>query len=253
MKAKSTEKSPAAYNTVHHVADILRDLSRGMNTVTEIAESNKLSKSTVSRLLNMLVSSDLATCDPIHRRFYIGPLVSQLGANPKTNHFRLTNLGADEMNHLSEISHELISLSILVGTRIVHLHIIPSRRDIQVVEGKQVFQGATIKVLFSQLVDKDLELAIDTIKLENVTENSVTDKEELIKQVKEIQTRGYAVTSGERVPGAIAISAPIKKYVFPASLSIIGVESSLKPKIPGLLKELVAATCRISNRLVKKD
>lgn len=252
MTAKSKEKRPA-YNTVSHVADVLRDLSQGINTVTDIAESNQLNKSTVSRLLNMLVSSDLATYDPIHRRFYIGPLVSQLAANPKTNHFRLTNLCVDEMNHLSEISGELISLSILVGIRLVHLQIIPSRRDIQVVEGKPVFQGATSKILLSQLDDQELELAMEAIKLERVTENSVTDKEEFIKQVRETKTQGYAFTSGERISGGIGLSAPIKNYVFPAAISIIGIETGLKSKVPDLTKELIAATGRITGKLAKKD
>jgi IclR family transcriptional regulator, KDG regulon repressor len=245
------QKKPAVYKTVVNVADILRDLSDGINTVTDIAEARQLSKSTVSRLLDMMVYSNLAIYDPIRRRYYLGPLINILAANPKANHFKLVGISTDEIDRLSEISGELVSLSILVGLTVEHLRTIPSRDDIQILERKQVFQGATIKTLLSQLKDEELESIVDLIQLESVTELSVADKNLYIRQIKEIRKNGYSITSGERIPGVVAVSVPVKNYYFPAVLSMIGFESKLKTRTSALLKQMITAADRISDKIEK--
>jgi DNA-binding IclR family transcriptional regulator len=245
------QKKPAVYKTVVNVADILRDLSEGINSVTDIAEARQLSKSTVSRLLDMMVYSKLAIYDPVRRRYHLGPLINILAANPKTNHFKLAGISTNEIDRLSEISGELISLSILVGLTVEHLRTVPSRDDIQILERKQVFQGATIKTLFSQLSDEELESIVDLISLEPVTELSVADKKLYIRQIKEIRENGYSITSGERIPGVIAISVPVKNYYFPAVLSMIGLESKMKSRTSTLLNKMIAAAGRISEKIEK--
>jgi DNA-binding IclR family transcriptional regulator len=45
--------------------------------------------------------------------------------------------------------------------------------------------------------------------LDPVTENTVTDPDELRRQLDEVRKRGYAVTRGERVLGGVGIAAPV--------------------------------------------
>jgi hypothetical protein len=46
-------------------------------------------------------------------------------------------------------------------------------------------------------------------------------------------------------------SAPIKNYIYPAELSILGPESRMQPKLERLLKELVISVRRISENYQK--
>ena len=87
------------------------------------------------------------------------------------------------------------------------------------------------------------------LTLEPLTERTITDKDELIAQLKQIRRQGYAVDAGERIHGAMCISVPIKNYVLPATLGILGPESRMKPRLTDFINELVASGTRISNSL----
>jgi len=156
MKLIPIKDTQTAYKSIFRAAKILTCLSDGKNSVTEIAENCKLSKSTVSRLLSALEKSNLAIRDPLHRKYFLGYLVNRLVGNPKTTHLDLITLSADEMNNLSKICGETVVLDILVGVRNIRLHTIPSVHNIRVYDDNYDLpnldiQGAAIKVLLSQL------------------------------------------------------------------------------------------------------
>jgi IclR family transcriptional regulator, acetate operon repressor len=154
---------------------------------------------------------------------------------------------------LSDISGEMVTLGTMSGIQYIHLHEIQSKHDLRVnEEGRSIrplFMGATTKVLLSQLDDRGLKIAIKNINITPVSANTVTDKGTLLAQVKEIKKRGYDISYGEAVVGAICLSAPIRGYPLPAALSIVGPESRLKPDATPILTELLASTDRISKNM----
>jgi len=243
-----------SYKSISRVADILLCLSNGINTVTEIANYQKTSKSTVSRLLQALTRANLTTQDPVNRRYYLGHLITQLLSNPKTTHNNIIMWAIEEMNHLSEISAETLVLSIMIGIQHIRLHTIPSKHVLRVSEndnliGPQLY-GATAKVLLSQLSDQELRIALKNIDINRITGYSATVyREKFISQLDEIRQQGYALTYGERIPGTLGISAPIRYYTCPAALTIMGPENRLSLRISDLVKELKASTNRISSSI----
>ena len=74
----------------------------------------------------------------------------------------------------------------------------------------------------------------------------VTDKKILMKELKKVREQGYAISYGERIIGALGIAVPIRGYLFPVALSILGPEQRLKPKVKELLKEARESARRIS-------
>ena len=83
-----------------------------------------------------------------------------------------------------------------------------------------------------------------------MTGNNVTDRKVLIAQLKVIKRQGYAVSYGERIAGAMCISAPIKHYSYPVALSVLGPENRLKPRAAEIKEELVTSAARITNSIV---
>jgi len=141
----------------------------------------------------------------------------------------------------------------MTGIQYVHLHEIQSRHDLRVTEEgrktRPLFVGATTKVLLSQFDDNELKIAIKNINITPATTKTVTNKNVLMAQLKEIRKRGYAVSYGETIVGALCTSAPIRNYGLPAALSIVGPESRLKPRVNGLVKELQASADLISKKI----
>jgi IclR family transcriptional regulator, KDG regulon repressor len=245
------------YKSISNAAKILSCVSDGEDSVTRIARLCGLSIPTVSRLLEALNKSNFVIRDPIHRKYYLGPLLDRLVANPRTTHLNLIMLAMDEMEHLSEISGETVNLGILVGIRHVQLHIVPSRHNVRVYDDENfrltrlTFKGAATKVLLSQLNRKELNAIMNSIELEKVTHGSIFDKKEYIRQLNQIKRQGYAISRGEIIAGASMISVPVKGYQKPAVLSVVGVDYRLEPRSDKLIPEIMASANRISGILPK--
>jgi len=261
-KAKTTDRvdkapgSKAGFNSVLRAIDTLVCLSQGINNVTEIAEHCKLSKATVHRLLKTLEIPNVTVYDSLHHRYYLGPLISQLIANPATTHELLITFAQDEMKHLFEISEETITLDVMVGIQHILLYEIPSKHSLKVTEDStstrpMLAVGATSKVLISQLEDEELDLVVKFIRERTLIEISNTDRDLLITELKRIRQQGYAFTHGERIAGTVGIAAPIKNYLLPTSLGILGPDYRLLPKVSNIIEEMKAGAERISNNLKK--
>jgi IclR family KDG regulon transcriptional repressor len=246
----SVENFRTTVKSISRSVDVLICLGKGINTVTEIAKRCQLSKSTAHRLLKALEESNLAIRDSINHRYYMGYLITQRASNPQTTHEYLINSAMDEMRHLADTTEETVALRIMLGIQYVQLHEIQSKHNLLVTDSvRQVgppFSGALATVLLSQLDDKLLVAAMRNLRGTRETERPVVDMELLMAQLKKIRQEGYAVSYGDRVAGAIAVSAPIKNYICPAALGIMGPENRLKAKIPALIDEIKVSADRIS-------
>jgi DNA-binding IclR family transcriptional regulator len=242
------------FNTVSRTADILLSLSKGANTITDIAHDSNVSKTTVHRLLNSLEKTGLVICDPVFHRYYLGPTVTKLIIDPRTTHEYLVSCCVDEMKRIFEISRETVILDILFGYQHILLHEIPSEHVLKVTEGRPgtkalLSVGATPKVLLSQLKDEELQNIVKGIKDHSLIHTSDTNQELLIAEIKRIRQEGYAVTYGERVAGIIGISAPVKSYTFPVAIGILGPDSRLIMQVSNLVTEIKASAERCANRI----
>jgi IclR family KDG regulon transcriptional repressor len=247
------EKKPAVYKSIYRTANILKCVSNGVNSVTEIADLCNLDKSTVYRLLKTLSESGLILQDPSSRQYFIGPLITEIASNPDVTHENLVSCSINEMKRLSNLTGESIGLHILIGIRCMVLYEIPSTYDFAISAKKKfvdhIHAGASTKVLLSQLNNKELKIATANMVLEPLTEVTVTDEEQLLAQLKQIRRQAYGISYGERITGAINIAVPISHYALPASLSILGPESRVRLKTAEFLSELIASGKQVEQKL----
>jgi DNA-binding IclR family transcriptional regulator len=248
-------KKESAVQSIRRSADILNCISIGVNTVTGIASQCRLSKSTVHRLLKALGESELVMQDPISRQYYLGYFIIKLLSSPQTTQEHLTTCAAEEMSRLSDITGETVSLGIKMGLKDINIHVVTSKSDLKVdaasMRIKPVYLGVDGRVLLSQLDDNQLSHILNNMHLELKNRSVKTDPEKLKAQIKLVRQRGYAIGHSESTVGVTCISAPIKNYVMPAVLNLIGPEMRMKPRIADLTRELLDCTLRISHRIGK--
>jgi DNA-binding IclR family transcriptional regulator len=241
--------------SIAHAAGILTCISHDTHALTDIARECSLGKSTVHRVLKLLEQSRLVVQDAMNRRYYLGPLITQLAANPITTHEYLIMCANEEMKNLSKMSEETVTLDIMIGVQHFSLYEIPSQHDLRVTQESRMSgplqAGASVKVLLSLLNDKQLKAALENMNITRATERTVTDKELLTAQIKEIRQQGYAVSYGERVAGAMCVSVPIKNYSLPAALSAVGPENRLRLKEKEVIAGLKASSARISGSIAR--
>jgi DNA-binding IclR family transcriptional regulator len=248
-----TEKKPAAVKSVFRAANILTCLSRGIYSVTEIADVCRLNKATVHRLLKALVESNLAIQDSITHRYFLGHAIAQIVASPYTTHEYLVTCAIKPMIHLADFTEETVFLSILIGLRYLNLFEVPSKHDLRVVEifkkSGYVPAGASSKVLLSQLSAKELKIATLNMDFASQAGDYKMTPESLSQQIKEVRRKNYCISYGERVKGCICISAPIHNYVFPIALSVVGPENRIKPRIKEMVRELKSSAVLLTNHV----
>jgi DNA-binding IclR family transcriptional regulator len=241
--------------SLHRATEILSCLSNGINTVTDIAKYCRYSTSTVHRLLQTLKELNWAVQDENNHRYYLGSLVTHLSFNQVVAHRYLIMQSLREMIRLSNISGETVNLAVLMQLHYFLLHEVASEHALRITEASKllgpIYSGATAKVLLSQLPDAEIKRTLKHLNFSKVTENTVTDKELLMEQLMECRQKGYCVTYGERIPGAVCISAPIKNYMCPASLSIVGPENRLRAQVNEVIEELKESAGRISGDIAE--
>jgi DNA-binding IclR family transcriptional regulator len=77
------------------------------------------------------------------------------------------------------------------------------------------------------------------------------DFQSLKANLNTIRNEGYAVSSDELIMGFMCACAPIKNYLLPSVLIVVGPDVRMKTKIKDIIHEIVGAAATISNNLQK--
>jgi DNA-binding IclR family transcriptional regulator len=241
-------------NSVVRAALILQTLSRGKSRIGKISESVKLSKATTHRLLLTLAKVGFVVQDPLTQGYHLGPGLLQLFSDPILSHNSLTSCAFEEMTYLNNLTRETVLLDLRSGLQKVCIEKIDSPENLKYTNEKgfaaPLYVGGGGKVLLSELKDDELNNILKQTSFVPITANTIIDPEKLWAEIRKIRKQGYATSFGERVPGSSCVSVPVKHYVAPVALSILGPASRFTPKrIMETIVELKQAAGRISKNL----
>ena len=242
-------------NSITRGANILRSLSDGIDRVSDLSSKLDLKKSTVHRFLKSLEMSGLVMEDPITRRYFLGPLILHLASRPIVSYQNLTLCAFEEMRHLRDLSRETVVLHVRIGLERICLEELPSFENIRYTAGKgfvaPIYTGSAGKILLSELEDKDLQVLLKNLHLDSIGPNTITDEKVLLKEIEKVREQGYATSFGERIVGSASIAVPIRDYVCPVSLSVLGPDNRFNLGIMmDLLETMKGCSRRISQKLI---
>lgn len=222
--------------------------------VSEVAIAIGVHKSTASRLLASLESRGLVEQSGDRGRYRLGYGILRL-AGSIPGQLDVTRQGSRICDELAESAGETVNLAVLQGLHVVNIHQVHGRSAITVNNwvGRPTPLHATSsgKVLLAAqppVAQADLLAG----QLESFTEHTVTDRDELARQLHTVAQQGFATTIEEYEVGLNAIAVPIRSFgnTTTAALSVSGPAYRLdQPALTALLPELVEAGRRISERM----
>jgi len=178
----------------------------------ELLEECAVSRASLHRTLSDMVESGLLAQDEQGEKYRLGPLLRS-AATLATASVSVPGVARPHMEGLRDECGETVVLAELHGQFVVPvlradgLH--EMRMNQEVGRRYQAHAGATGKVLLAQLPPEPLAELLADDELERLTSNTVTDREGLAADLRLIRQAGVGVTLGERVPDAVAISAPV--------------------------------------------
>lgn len=243
-------------HAVERAFDILLAFAEGNSElgVSELGRRLHLPKATVHRLVQVLVARDLLSRDEGTGRYRLGLMAFRLGsAFLRTLDVRQAALPV--MQVLAQQTGETVNLNIVRDGHRVCIEKVESSQDVRhfVELGRPLplFAGASGKVLLAHLDPLTVE-AVLRDQVRPLTARTVTDLERIRAELARIRQRGYAVSTGERVDGASAVSAPIRDAQgnVVAGLTVSGPTYRFTPaRVRAMIPVVVEAAAAISRRL----
>ena len=230
MDEKKTGKPepPTPVRAVIRAVDLLFALTAGPSRLGDLAKRTSLSKATAYRLLLSLRATGLVMQDRATGDYNLGPASFRLVTNLLQGKGNFLPYARPILTQLRDDTGETVTIHVRVGTGRMCVEEMPSRRPLRYVEGvgetTPIHVGSAGKVLLAFLPEVQREEILASFRLVAMTNSTVTDVDQLRKELVEVARRGTAVSYGERISGAVGVSAPIldQQGRADAVLSVVG-------------------------------
>jgi DNA-binding IclR family transcriptional regulator len=252
---ESVDDTGSPVRAVSRSLDVLDALRPSPLSLSELARETRLSKGTVHRLLSALAHQGYVMQDPVSGSYMLGPALLKI-ANIALEAFSGVGVIArPAMTQLWRESGETITLHVRLGYERICLAEIPSSHPMRFISGVgesvPIHSGSAGKVLLAFADPETQELLIRRTPLKMITKATITDPVVLERELHEVRMAGWAVSWGERIAGAVGISAPIfdATGTILASLSVLGPEQRVSQQLDASRKLHVEATTALSGEL----
>lgn len=222
--------------------------------VTEIARSLGLSKAVVHRILASFRARGFVELEESTRRYVLGPEILYLGV-AYLDRLDVRQIAREAMVRLVQLTNETATLSVRVGWNRVYLDQLTPDRDVKMVVqlGRPfpLHAGASSKTLLAFLPSAEQDEYIDHHDKVAATDDTIVDPIRLRHETERIRQIGFAVSFGEREPGAGSVAAPVFRHdgEVAAVISVAGPSERIRANVDGIARELLQVTDAVSRNL----
>jgi DNA-binding IclR family transcriptional regulator len=194
--------------------DILNafDIANPELTITKLAERTGLPKSTVVRLVSILVERRFLERPADSESVRIGVRAFEVGSV----YIQSTSLEAEArpiMARLADVTGQTANLGILDDHDVVHLAVAvpdrPLRYWASIGKREDAHYTGLGKVLMAALSDSELDRFLASGEFVRKTDKTLTEPAALRAEIADIRARGYGTDDEESNPGIYCIAAPI--------------------------------------------
>jgi len=234
--------------------EILLQQGSAMN-MTEISERLEIYPSTVHRILDTLKYWGYIEQDTHTQKYQLGLKALELGM-AKLHQMDLLREATPCLKELVNQCNETVHLGVLEGGEVLYLAKEESSQTIRMISyvGKRAPLHCTAlgKVLLAYLSAEERKKILEGEVLPRFTENTITDKRELEKELSKVREQGFALDREENEKDVRCVAAPIRNYQGEviAAISISSPIFRLDKNVQNSLKEaLIETSEKISKRL----
>jgi IclR family acetate operon transcriptional repressor len=247
---------PYRVQSIERGIDILNVLAEGPQSVTEVAQRTSLAKGTAFRLLASLSYHHYVVREPGGTRYLLGPGLLPLIQHLTSTFGWIMALAGDPLRELWKETEETVTVHVRIGVSRVCVEEIPSphalRYTASIDATVPVHVGAAGKILLAFEPPDEVDKLFPQLTLEPLTAGSITDLDELKRELELTRARGWAESAGERIEGSAAVSAPVQLEGMLAALSVLGPAQRMTPDVQQSYVPLVQRTAAAVERLVAR-
>jgi DNA-binding IclR family transcriptional regulator len=214
--------------SVGRAIDIMIALGQSPLPLGDVAASVGLSKPTTYRLLTTLRAKGMVVQDSGSGYYGLGPACFHLMSSITNGTAGFIFEATDALEHLRDVTSETVAVHVRAGRSRICVKELPSPHTIRYIAGvgvaEDIHTGSAGKVLLAFAPEADRERLLTDLPLPAKTANTITDIDVLREALRRVVDTGVAYSFGERVAGAVGVSAPITNSagIALAALSVLG-------------------------------
>lgn len=218
------EDRPRGVQSVDRALDILEVLAGRAGTlgVTEIAREVGLAQGTAHRLLAALVARGWVRQDE-GRRYGVGPAGLRLG---DASYRELAAVATPALREAVRATGETANLAVLEGQHMVYAAQSPSPHTLRIFAevGRRVPVHSTAvgKVALAALSPAAARAVLAGDELTARTPHTLTDPEQLLRELETVRGQGYALDDEEQELGVRCVAVPVRLGGTTLALSVSG-------------------------------
>ena len=214
MKKANPNYPIKVLNKTFSILEILLQHNSSMN-MTELSEKLGFYPSTIHRILDTLKHWGYVEQDSNTQKYQLGLKLLELGM-AKINQMDLVREASPYLKELAKQSNETVHLGVLEEGEVLYLAKEESSQTIRMISyvGKRAPLHCTAlgKVLLTYLSSEERKKILGEKVLPRLTENTITDKRELEKELSKVREQGFALDREENEKDVRCIAAPIRNY-----------------------------------------
>lgn len=217
----------------------------------DIAADAGLNTSRVLRLLATLEHRGFVTRDA-DGRYRLGLQALIIGRRAEAQ-IELVRIVQPYLNQLRDATMESAQFRIrsgLANTCIAKADSPHHMRVHSVVGRNQTLNVGSSKVILAY-GDPALTDAVIAAGLPHYTEQTIVDPAALRAEIELTRARGYSISRGERIVGAISLGAPVfgRDGILVGAMSLLGPETRIEPMLDSCIRQLVETAAALSRDL----
>lgn len=181
--------------------------------VRELGRELEINAATTYRLITALASRGYLQQNPETQKYHLGPKIVQIAANYSTQ------------NSLIEVSLRVFAkyeqqfpynfyIGVLNRDEVIYVAVHESRGPLKITtepgQSVSLYGSALGKLLLAHESDDFIKDKLAKHPVKKITPLTVADEKELMRQIRQIRTQGYAVNRGEIYEEIASVATPIR-------------------------------------------
>lgn len=245
MSVKSAER-------VLRVFELLAYYKEGL-TIKEISGKLSFPQSSTSNLIGTLYKEGYLNQDSI-KRYKLGPKLIQMGALAMES-LDISSQGTPFLKELMEDVQETVFMAVLSEGELVYVAKIDNNRSIRTTAQpgyrKPLYCTGLGKAFLAFLPENEKNMILDHVELSPITTNTITNRQELEKELKKFVDIGYSIDDEENEEGLFCLAAPIFGIdkTIQAAISVAGPKERMVNRKDLIVEKLLQTSKKISESI----
>ncbi|PPA70491.1 IclR family transcriptional regulator [Jeotgalibacillus proteolyticus] len=237
---------------VMEILELLSEHSEGL-TVKEISDSLSFPQSSTFNLVQTLCTRNYLIQSGT-KKYKLGPKLIHIGSNAMEG-LDVQSEGEVHLRKLMEDVQETVFMAVLSEDELVYVSKLEYNRSIRtgakIGSRKPLYCTGLGKAFLAFMPEENRDSLLDELKLNKITENTITSKAVLIEQLTIYSNQGYAVDDEENEEGLYCIAAPVfnANQEVAAAISIAGPKFRMLPNKDTIVQKLLSVSEEISQTL----